>query len=333
MIAPWNEDVWLTLTANRDRNTHAWLFCGVAGLGKSDFAVDYAEYLLGSGPGFSTGSHPDFHVLSPEQQLDESGSLLQRYGMRYYVTEKSKKAKSVISVDQVRTLVNSILTYAHGSTKVVLVSPAHRMNINAANALLKALEEPPTNTVFLLVSDRPDLLPATIRSRCSKIDFRIPGLQQAVSWLSERIGDANASLALNVAGGAPLQAEKYASSGFLEARAVVLEDIRAVLEGRIDVVSIPGRWKNLEVEQSLGILRGLMMDLVKTRFVPRPPWLINPDQLEWLQHAAKRIHLTKMFLLIERVGVFLRDTTSPLDKNLVLEDFLLELGNVCNNNG
>ena len=329
MIAPWNEELWLNLTANRDRNTHAWLFCGVVGLGKLDVALDYAESLLGGSYSFSTGSHPDLHVLSPEQQLDEGGSLLQRYGMRYYVTDKKKKPKAVISVDQVRTLVNSILTYAHGPGKVVLISPAHRMNINAANALLKALEEPPANTVFILVSDRPDLLPATIRSRCSKIEFRVPDRQQAVSWLSERTGDVNAALALSVAGGAPLRAEQYTSSGFLEVREVVLGDIKAVLEGRSDIVSVPGRWKVLEVEQSLGILRGLMMDLVKTRFVPRPPWLINPDQLDWLQHAAKRIHLNNVFLLIERVGEFLRDINSPLDKNLVLEDFLLELGNVC----
>jgi DNA polymerase-3 subunit delta' len=329
MIVPWNEELWLNLTARRDRNTHAWLFCGVAGLGKSDVAVAYAEFLLGGSHGFSAGSHPDFHVLSPEQQLDEGGSLLQRYGMRYYVTDKKQKAKAVISVDQVRALVNSIVTYAHGSNKVVVVSPAHRMNINAANALLKALEEPPSNTIFILVSDRPDLLPATIRSRCSRIDFRVPARQQAMSWLSERTGNANAALALSVAGGAPLQAEKYTSSGFLEAREVVLGDIKAVLEGGTDIVSVPGRWKGLEVEQSLGILRGLMMDLVKTRFVPRPPWLINPDQLDWLQHAAKRIHLSKVLPLIERVGVFLRDINSPLDKNLVLEDFLLELGNVC----
>jgi len=222
-----------------------------------------------------------------------------------------------------------ILTHGHGTNKVVLISPAHRMNINAANALLKVLEEPPTNTVFILVSDRPDLLPATIRSRCSTIGFRTPARPLAISWLSERLDDTNVELALNVAGGAPLQAEKYINSGFLGTRDAVISDIRAVLDGRIDVSSVPRRWKEIAVEESLGILRGLLVDLVKLWFVPRPPVLINPDQQEWLQDAVKRIHLNKVFLLIDRIGVYLRDIRSPLDYALVVEDFLLELGDIC----
>ncbi len=325
MIAPWNAGILQKITADRDRMPHSWLFCGPPGLGKNGVACRYSEMLLGEVRGFSAASHPDFHVLCPEAELDPEGSLLQRYGMRYYVTKPGQQPKSVISVDQVRALSNAIISFGHGSFKVVLITPAHKMNINAANALLKSLEEPPTNTVFILVSDRPDLLPATILSRCSRIDFRIPPRDEALTWLSGKTDNGRAAIALDVARGAPLLAEEYLNSGFLDARDAVIRDIQSVMSGRIDVTTLPGRWKDLGVASSLSIFYGVMSDLVKTRYMPKPPGLINPDQLDWLHPTSKRIHLKRVFALLERVGRYLQDTNSPLDKNLLLEDLFLDL--------
>jgi len=328
MIEPWNEEIWRNITGNRDRSTHALLFCGVPGLGKINLACRYAESLVDKGHRFASASHPDFHVLSPEAGLGPEGTLLQRYGMRYFVTPPGRKAKSVISVDQVRALAGTIVNHAHGTVKVILITPAHMMNINAANALLKSLEEPTTDTVFILVSDRPDQLPATIRSRCSRVDFRVPPRDTALSWLSARTDDSRRSMALDVAYGAPLLAEEYLNSGFLDARETVIQDFHAALSGGIDVSTIPGRWKDVEITVALRIFNSILVDLVKTAFVRHPPGLNNPDQLDWLQHSSKRIHLKRAFALSARIGAYLRDTNSPLDRSLVLEDFFFDLVNV-----
>ena len=328
MIEPWNKDIWRNITASRDRATHALLFCGAAGLGKINVACNYARELLDDNHRFSAASNPDFHVVLPEADLDSEGSLLQRYGMRYYRSKESQKPKAVISVDQVRALGNTIVNYAHGTIKIVLISPAHMMNINAANALLKSLEEPPAATVFILLSSRPDQLPATIRSRCSRVDFRIPSRDVALSWLSDRTDDPRRELALDVACGAPLLAVEYLESDFLDARESIIQDIKSTLSNRMDVTAIPGKWKDVGISNALRIFNSILGDLVKTAFVQHPPGLNNPDQYDWLQQASKRIHLKRVFELSGRVGSYLRDSNSPLDKSLVLEDLLLELVNV-----
>lgn len=334
MHPPWNEDIWLGLTQERERKTHAWLFTGPEGLGKLDLATDYSRELLGRAPNFDAVSNPDFHVLIPEDQADEEGDLLQQYGRRYTITKKGSKPKSIISVDQVRALIDSLVTYAHGINKVVLISPAHRMNVNAANALLKVLEEPPSDTVFILVSSEPDGLSATIRSRCTNVPFQTPPLETALDWLSERSADGeDQQLALSVAGGAPLLAARMLRSDFLAERSQVIKDIRSISMGKTDVVPIASRWKDLGAGQALGILRNMLVDLVRVSFQPDPPYMFNPDQLDWLQGSAKRLHLKRVFSLADRISVYLKDINAPLDKQLVIEDFLLELDDATRHDG
>ncbi len=334
MVTPWNNAIWQNLTRERERNPHALLFIGAEGLGKVELALDYARELLGQPRNFIAASHPDFHVLTPEDQSDGEGNLLQRYGMRYNLSRKGIKPRSVISVDQVRALISALITYASGANKVVLISPAHTMNINATNALLKVLEEPPSATIFILVSSNPDGLPATLRSRCSHVKFAKPPAAQALEWLAAHgaVGD-DLPLALSIAGGAPLLAARMLQSGLLRHRAQVMRDIQSVLAGPVDVTNIAAKWKDLGVDLSLPILRNTLIDLVRVSFQANPPDLFNPDQLNWLQGSVKRLHLKRVFSLIDRVGSYLQDTSAPLDKNLVLEDFLLELNAMMQHDG
>lgn len=334
MNPPWNEEVFQSLTQQSGRRTHSWLFRGAEGLGKLDLAVRYARTMLDNAGAFDTAAHPDFHVLMPENQADAEGGLLQRYGMRYYLTREGRKAKAVISVDQVRALSNALMTYAYGTRKIVLIAPAHQMNINAANALLKVLEEPPSSTIFVLVTNRPDLLAPTVRSRCSAIDFRVPATEQALHWLSGRTKRPDQlELMLKLAGGAPLLALSLDQAGFMEVRNRVIGDIQEVVSKGADVVPIAGKWKELGTATALRILQGLLADVVRVALHGSPPHLSNPDQLVWLQHAVKGIHLIKVFSLMDRIGIHLQDVNTPLDQNLVAEDFLLKLSKVGRDNG
>jgi DNA polymerase-3 subunit delta' len=155
------------------RMHHAWLITGREGIGKATFAYRFARHALalpherdakGERLEVSQTSIAYRQVLA----LSHPGLLL----IRRPWDHKTKKLLTVISVDEVRRLRN-FLAHSTGSDawRIVLVDQADEMNIAAANALLKSLEEPPARTIFLLVCSEPGRLLPTIRSRCRRLDL------------------------------------------------------------------------------------------------------------------------------------------------------------------
>ena len=208
-IYPWQKNDLVRLQELRKRPLHGLLFKGSKGIGKFDLAMNFAQSLLCQHPdesGFACGqcaschwfeqeSHPDFRLLQPE--------VLSLDGEE---TESGKKASKQISVDQVRGLADFVGMSAHqGGRRVVVIHPAEAMNINAANALLKNLEEPPKGMLFILVSHKPQQLLPTILSRCLSFALPAPDAASAMLWLKEQ-GVKNPSEALATSGFAPLQA-------------------------------------------------------------------------------------------------------------------------------
>ncbi len=128
-------------------------------------------------------------------------------------TTKSKKQPSLfITVDQVRELAGFLNVGSHrGGRRIALIHPADDLYLpNAANALLKGLEEPPAGAMFILVSHRPARLLPTIRSRCVAVPVPIPPRDAALAWLaSQKVQNADRWLAF--AGGAPVRALDYAA--------------------------------------------------------------------------------------------------------------------------
>jgi DNA polymerase III subunit delta' len=190
-----------------DRLHHAWLVAGPRGVGKARFA-DWAARLLldaeGDGaPGASlldAGSHPDFKRLE-RLANDKTGNLARN-----------------ITVDQVRQLRSLFATgTAISGRRVVLIDSIDDLERGAANALLKSLEEPPTNTIFLLVSHQPGRLLATIRSRCRTLMFGPLDDEAMTSFLSEALPDIDRSERLALVGqakGLPSAALAYAALDF-----------------------------------------------------------------------------------------------------------------------
>lgn len=150
------------------RPHHAWLLVGPRGLGKATFALEAATWLLAGRP---PGSAFEGAVDSSAAHLIAAGSHLDF--RRLERTEDDKgKLRSVIRIDEVRALQPVFRqTPALGEWRVVIVDSADELNLNAANALLKALEEPPPQTLFFLVSHSPGRLLPTIRSRCRRLRF------------------------------------------------------------------------------------------------------------------------------------------------------------------
>ena len=212
--------VWQRLQARRERLPHALLLIGQRGLGKFALAQAFAAGLLCESPmadgqacgkclacgWHSQGNHPDFRMLQPE-------ALAEVEGEGDDGKESKKKASQQITIDQVRGLDDFLSVGTHRSgLRIVIVHPAEAMNRSTANALLKTLEEPSPSTLFLLVSNEPLRLLATIRSRCQVVPVGLPPAAKVAAMLQET-GVSEPAHWLALAGGAPLLAAELAQSG------------------------------------------------------------------------------------------------------------------------
>jgi DNA polymerase-3 subunit delta' len=217
---PWNAPLFESLKRRTERFPHALLIHGARGTGKLALAEEIARFLLCESPAgrpcgkcegcrwFLAGTHPDFRRVEPEALAREP------LGEPEEGEAPAKRAKpsTEIKVEQVRELAGFLNLRSHrGRLRVAHVHPAEDMNANAANALLKGLEEPPSGAVFLLVSHRPSQLLPTIRSRCVALPVAIPPREVALKWLADQ-GIKAAERWLAYAGGAPLQSLQYAAN-------------------------------------------------------------------------------------------------------------------------
>lgn len=212
-LYPWQTEAWRHWLKLRERLPHALLLKGPQGTGKLDFAMNLARSLLcerpQNGDGLACGecaschwfeqeTHPDFRLIQPDA-LSESDEDEEKANAK-------KKPSKQISVDQIRALADFAGLSAHqGGHKVVLIHPAEAMNTNAANALLKTLEEPAGRMMIILVSHKPQQLLPTILSRCLALPMPLPPVEESAEWLKEQGVDDPAPL-LAQAGFAPLKA-------------------------------------------------------------------------------------------------------------------------------
>jgi DNA polymerase-3 subunit delta' len=207
----------------RGRLHHAWLLTGPEGVGKATFAYRAARRLLGARPDERfglLGSSPDDPVSRQVASRSHPDLLvLERDG-------EDGKPRKYIPVDDARRL-PEFFSKAPASApfRVAIIDAADDMNVNAANALLKTLEEPPTRGVLFLVSHAPGGLIATIRSRCRRLAFPAWDEARVEAFLEARTGmDAESALRLaRMSRGAPGRALQMAEGGALDADAVARE--------------------------------------------------------------------------------------------------------------
>ena len=316
-LLPWHQSQWQRLHASKaqGRLPHALLLNGPEGLGKHVFATQFAQSLLcdsvletGAACGecracqlFQAGSHPDITLVS----------LLED--------------KKNISVDQIRGIGSYVaLKSTYAGYKIVIVSPAEAMNVNAANSLLKTREEPSAGTVIMLVSSRPAKLPATIRSRCQMINFGRTDEAMALTWLKQRLENTtDAELALQLANGAPLKALELSASGQISQRQTLLEALISVSEGRVDPLKSVKPWLDSGLQTSLLWLHSWMVDMARLKTVGNPPFINNPDLQSQLISLTNQVSLAGLSAYIDKLEKALRDLEGNLNPTLVIEDLLI----------
>jgi DNA polymerase III subunit delta' len=155
------------------RPPSAWLITGAPGIGKATLAYRIARYLLAYG---ATDAGPQDLSVAQDHQAARQVAAQSHPGLlvlKRAINQKTGKLMTVLSVDEIRRLADFFgMTSGAGGWRVAIVDTADDMNDNAANALLKMLEEPPGNAMLLLLSNTPGRLLPTIRSRCQRLDLR-----------------------------------------------------------------------------------------------------------------------------------------------------------------
>ncbi len=180
-----------------------------------------------------TPAHPWGHSAHPDLRF-----------LGYEINHKTGKPRSEIVIEQIRALSEKMgMTAQLGGAQVVIVEPADAVNWHAWNAILKTLEEPQPGRYLWLLASSPARLPATIRSRCQRLELRLPPRDEALQWLRQRgHAEALASEALDAARGHPGLADAWASGDGLALRRDAVKDAQALLRGQAEASEVAQRW-------------------------------------------------------------------------------------------
>jgi DNA polymerase-3 subunit delta' len=300
---------WLAEPARRAREAlergrlgHGILVVGAPGLGPQVFARWLAQMALCDADArrpcgacsscqlWNAGNHPDYLEVQREEDATQ------------------------LKVEQVRDLCEALSFKSYrGGYKVAVIAEADAMNANAANALLKTLEEPPPSTILVLCSARPSRLPATIVSRCQRIDIPQPPTGEALAWLSARKSLQQWPTLLEYAAGAPLRAMELEAAGFLE----LDEDMRNVVERlaarSLNIQSTAERWHKAGLDLRLAWLDTWIARRVRHAVAPAAH----------LPPGSEIRNISGLFDLLDRVRAFKLELDTSLNKQLATEELLM----------
>jgi DNA polymerase-3 subunit delta' len=324
-LYPWQTESWQALQGLRARLPHALLLKGAQGIGKLDLAYNFAQSLLCEKPRadgmacqecnscrwFEQDSHPDFRLIQPDAlTAAEDGE------------EKSggKKPSREISVDQIRDLSSFANLSAHcGGYRVVVVYPAEAMNNNAANSLLKTLEEPTDKLLFLLVTHKPQQLLPTILSRCLSLAVHTPTREAGAAWLAQQ-GVKNPEYALAQTGFAPLQALGWAESGEgAEERSILLAAIRQ--PAKLDALALADSLQRSAPVHVIHCLQQWMHDLASAKLAGSVRYF--PEQADLIVKLAGGVSPMALMRFQKELLEARRAAFHPLNPKLFLESLLL----------
>ena len=315
-IPKWLIPVWqqVQLARQQQRLPHALLLTGPAGVGKGLLADALSASLLCQQPQVETGqacgqcqscrllaggTHPDALSIEPEE------------------------AGKAIKVDQIRQLSRDLAMTSHaGGYKIARISPAEAMNINAANSLLKTLEEPTDNTLILLVSVTPGRLPVTLRSRCQMLRCPLPARQDAADWLLARPGSrSQVDSLLELANGAPFKALELAGTEALEKHQACMQQLVELASGQQDpVAAAAAGWEKDSGVEKLQWFLAAVQDLIRTLQTGQT----GQNRLaQALQDKVRGVDNRRLFALMDEIGDGIRQWSSGLNTQLIVEALLI----------
>jgi len=339
----------------------AVLIHGQAGIGKFQFAVELAKTLLcegldapkpchqcGACHWFDSANHPDFIALVPETHrkllphaLDESDEAVKKGKVTFDDGDGDsgeKKEKKNIAIEEIRKAIESLAIGSHrGGNRVILIYPLESLRHDSANTLLKSLEEPPPNTIFILLADRLDRVIPTIRSRCRLLAASRPNRSIGIEWLQSQLKNIsgakfNASDIESIydeQGGAPYavldslvarhnQDDKDELTISIQASRILLQSMS--LGARIQWLEAAEKIHKAQFSVLLATMQRWTYDLqaVTQGGVPR----YYPKHLEAFESLAQHVRIPKLLQFWKSLVQYRRHENHPLATRVQLEALL-----------
>ncbi len=293
---------------------HAFLFCGQEGVGKKLAAKEFAKYLFCEngiacgkcGPciKLQRGSHPDLLVIEPEED------------------------KEIIGIPQARMISKEVCEYPYESEKrAIIIDPAETLTREAANALLKTLEEPPPYNHFFLITSAEKEIPATIRSRCNRIFFTPLPKEELKKYFLQipDIDEERAGLLADISHGSISSGLFWAENDNFHLRRMIIELITGKNKSFIGASSIAEKISKTDmgIGMYLSFLLSFFRDLLIVVYGQNISMIINKDMeefLEWQKADVKWIEKT-----IKRIQETTAIMRYNVNKWLAFENLLFQV--------
>lgn len=308
----------LLKTVKLKKVAHAYLFMGPAGVGKLTTALAFARALLCLSPvegkscnhcrhcqQVNTGNHPDLHIIKP------SGAT--------------------IKLEQIHLLQKNVYYRSYqGGRQVYIIEDCDTMTLEAANALLKTLEEPPGNTVFLLVSSRPYGILPTIQSRCQQLWFKPMSVEQITEGLKRysSVNDRDAQMIASMAGGSLGQALNLIEGDITERRRKMLDILQKTCQG--DLVELLKESAILSNDRTTALefvrlMQLWLRDLLVWQKTKDISLIINSDLINMINDWTEKYTLDGLLEMIEEGEKAASRLEAKGNVRLVLDALLLKL--------
>ncbi len=322
-LLPWQRAAWSRLTIRMPNLPHAVLLTGASGTGKRHFADHLAGWLLCDTPTvdgacgkcascawLKVGNHPS--LLRVSRSFDLKG-----------------KQSRQIKIDQIRDLMPFVQQTGQG-WRVVIVEPAEALNIAAANALLKTLEEPAPRVMMLLVADQFLQLPATIRSRVQQVPLGRIAPETALDYVRDEavVSIEQATMLLVMTGGAPLAAVQLSTTAQYQMRGQWLATWLAILTGRRTTLDAAAYWhKQLPLLDWLDLVRQILRDVIARR-VGYAVVQTDLDRNHFDQIISRR-SLESLLAIDQNIMSLIAGQSQNVNAQLVVENLMVQLAADC----
>ena len=317
-IYPWHDIPWKLLKGYvfAERIPQALLVSGPTGLGKIQLVSLFAHLLLcefrnekeGLPCGicrscslFYSGTHPDFLEIKPESEDKD------------------------ISIDQIRWLLSKLsITVHYQQYRIIVVEQADQMNRSAANSFLKALEEPPSRTVIILITNQLSLIPTTVKSRCQSIVVKAPTLNQGQAWLKGNQITGDLSLLLQLSSKAPLLAKTYARNDAITIRMQLFEKLILLRTKKLSVVVVADFCCDNSQFDLVTWMISWFVDLMKITQTSSKVGVVNIDLYESLKTLTRDLDLHQLYDLYMAALKLRIQLKQSINKNLAYEVFFIK---------
>ena len=365
---------------------HALLFNGQIGLGKFNFAYELAKTLLcenhqnhqnhqnnnnnnliatacnncKSCQLFNTNNHPDLRLVIPENlqnNILENKNTKSEKNDKNDKSDKSEKKSTSFSknilIEQVRELSDFlVLTTNRKGLRIIIIYPAETMNNNCANALLKSLEEPLPQTLFLLITNKIGQLLPTLKSRCEIINFALPNQQNTLSWLKllpniANKNNAEINSALAYCNQSPLLAEQILNTNFLNNTTWLKQFLQALEKPKqIDFIALSAIIEkesknsdsnainsamNFSLILLCDVLQKWLVDLILLYYLNNNKYFINYKKSQQELIKNTNINIKKLLQFWNEVIILKKQSLQPLNSRIFIEDLFMKYRNIFKN--